>query len=337
MIRIAIIVLMLGGGLVACHQWVPDESSTELNVQDFEAAWNYIETNYPLLEYKGLDWDEVYVEYRARAEQTVGDDFYQVLYDLIGELEDGHASILTLGGTKVRPHTPRRMIRDTGALDVFNLRNYFSVPLRIIANEAIEYQFITASIGYVRISTFGSMLVGRQDQFSEVVRYFENAEGLIVDVRENGGGSSVAFEPIVGYLIADTVPSGYQILVDEIIEPGFVPPHPDITFTKPIVILINGTAFSAAEIFADRFWQQSHVTLMGDTTAGGGMGSNTDPVFALPSGRAISLNTRAVLRGDSVPVEWNGVPPDIYVRQTAEDARNGIDRQLEAAIEFLQR
>ncbi len=328
--------LCISIGLLACHNLVPDESSTELNIRDFDAAWGFIDANYPLLEYKGLDWDQVYDDYRVRAEQTIGDDMYQVLYDLVGELEDGHASILTLGGTKVRPHTPRRMIRDTDAFNVFMIREYFEEPLLLIGNEAIEYQYVTESIGYVRISTFGNMLVGRQDEFAEVVRYFQDAEGLIVDVRENGGGSSVAFEPIVGYLISDTVVSGYQIRVNEIIEPGLIPPNPDITFTKPTVVLINGTSFSAAEVFADRFWQQTHVTLIGDTTAGGGMSSNSDPVFVLPSGRAISLNTFAVTRGDSVPIEWNGVPPDIIVRQTAEDARNGVDHQLEAAIEFLQ-
>ncbi len=320
---------------IGCHNLVPDDSSVELNIQDFEAAWTHIDLTYPLLDYKGIDWDEVYVDYRTRAEQTVGDDIYQVLYDMVGRLEDGHASVLTLGGTKVRPYTPSRMIRDANALDVNLIRKYFDKPLIVIANEAIEYQFITESIGYVRLSTFGSRLSGRQDEFAECVRYFQEADGLIIDVRENDGGGSSVYDPIVGYLISDTVFSGYQVKVNEVIEPGLIPPNQSLTFTKSIIILINGTTFSAGEVFADRFWQQSHVTLLGDTTAGGGMSSNTNPVFTLPSGKAISLNTSAVFRGDSIPIEWNGVPPDIYVRQTAADAVAGVDHQLEAAITRL--
>lgn len=40
-------------------------------------------------------------------------------------------------------------------------------------------------------------------------------------------------------------------------------------------------------------------------------------------------------RYDGLPFEWIGVPPDILVQQTKVDIENGIDKQLEYAIDLL--
>jgi C-terminal processing protease CtpA/Prc len=80
---------------------------------------------------------------------------------------------------------------------------------------------------------------------------------------------------------------------------------------------------------------------VGDTTGGGGgAGSNhsttTVSDFILPSGKMVSTPTGYFERYDGQPIEWLGVLPDIRVAQTAEDIRQGRDKQLEYAIEFLK-
>ena len=56
--------------------------------------------------------------------------------------------------------------------------------------------------------------------------------------------------------------------------------------------------------------QLQYVTLVGDTTAGGGVSSNGDPRHFLPSGKSISINYEAILKINGEPLEWNGVAPD---------------------------
>ncbi len=118
-------------------------------------------------------------------------------------------------------------------------------------------------------------------------------------------------------------------------EAGTILPQGGQQYTGPIVILINGTSFSAAEVFVEIMRQLDYVTVVGDTTAGGGVSSNGDPRHFLPSGKSISINYEAILRIDGEPLEWNGVPPDIRVLQTKADVDMKRDRQLQSAIEML--
>ena len=75
-----------------------------------------------------------------------------------------------------------------------------------------------------------------------------------------------------------------------------------------------------------------HVTLVGDTTAG--MGGITKD-FNLSSGKRMTTTCKFNKFNGNL-VQWNGVPPDILVKQTKEDIKKEIDRQLEYAIELLK-
>ncbi len=321
--------------MIGCHHLIVDETSSQLNALDFETAWEYINQNYPLIDYKDIDWVNVYMKYKARSENVVGDGIYQILFDMVGELQDGHASVVTLGGTKIRTFLPPRVAKSSGAFDPEVIRTYFDKKLLLTGNNTIAYEFIDNDIGYIRLSTFGSLLDGRQHEFAECLNYLSSAEGIIIDIRENDGGSSRVYDHITGYLISQDILSGYQISVREVIPPGTIKRNSSLNFTKPIILLINGTCFSAAEVFADRLRGQDHITLLGDTTAGAGMSTNADGLFLLPSGKGIDLNLSAIFRRDSIPIEWNGVPPDIYVSQDSTDAHSGIDHQLLEAMNIL--
>ncbi|MBN2396699.1 MAG: hypothetical protein JXC36_09630 [Candidatus Atribacteria bacterium] len=58
--------------------------------------------------------------------------------------------------------------------------------------------------------------------------------------------------------------------------------------------------------------------------------------YWLPNGKYIHIGTTYVLRYDGVPIEWNGVLPDIRAPQTKEDIDHGRDKQLEYAIGLLR-
>ena len=84
--------------------------------------------------------------------------------------------------------------------------------------------------------------------------------------------------------------------------------------------------------------QISTVTVVGDTTAGGSSGSTSSAPaeYKLPSGKTIFVGTTDLRRYDGLPWEWVGVSPDIRVEQTEQDIINGIDKQLEFAINMLK-
>jgi hypothetical protein len=83
-------VVVIISTLFSCKNLIVTEPETNLNVQDFEAAWKRIRDVYPYLDFKKINWDSIYTIYRPRAEAAQGDEFYLVLRDLLAELKDGH-------------------------------------------------------------------------------------------------------------------------------------------------------------------------------------------------------------------------------------------------------
>jgi len=328
--------------MLRCGEIIIPESESNLNVEDFESAWNHINSIYPVFEFKKIDWDSIHTVYRIRAEQAVGDEIYAVLFDLVAELKDGHAEIITVGGESFSTFTPPRYLRDEEAFDPNLTRQYFDKPLRVVGSKSIEYEFLPDNIGYVRFSTFGAGL-GLSDveiiinDMDLIINYFSEADGLIVDVRDNNGGFSSIFNQIIARLIDKPIKTESSFTVTDTIPPSTTTPAGPQQYTGPIVILINGTSISAPENFSDRLSQLDYVTLVGDTTAGAAVSftDSMDPRYFLPSGKSIKIGWNALLRIDGELYEWNGVPPDILVPQTKADIIMKRDKQLEFAIEFL--
>jgi C-terminal processing protease CtpA/Prc len=110
-------------------------------------------------------------------------------------------------------------------------------------------------------------------------------------------------------------------------------------YTNPVVLWINGASMSGAKLFPEVMKQLSNVTVVGDTTSVGGCNDVVEDIqgdYWLPSGKYIHIGTTYVLRYDDVPIEWNGVLPDIRMPHTKDDIDLGRDKQLKFAIELLR-
>ena len=323
-------------GLSNCDGDSSLEPGSAFKLEDFESAWSHIDSIYPLFDFKKIDWDSIHTVYRERIEQSGDNDFFAVVMDVVGELKDGHANVYTESGVKFRPYSPPRLLRDEEAFDLDVVRTYSGQPLLTTGNSTIHYEFVSDSIGYVYFSTFGNDLRNDVHDIDKVIDYFSQARGVIIDVRNNRGGGSAVYDPIIARFLASPLETESAFSVIGTRPPYTIAPQGSRQYTGPIVILINGSCFSATEVFAGRMRQLDYVSLVGDTTAGGGMSSNGDARHFLPSGGSIRVNYEAILRVDGQPIEWNGVPPDIRIVQTKTDIDNGQDRQLEFAMDFLK-
>ncbi|MBT8381628.1 MAG: hypothetical protein KJO59_04670, partial [Ignavibacteria bacterium] len=99
----------------SCKDFIVTEPESNLNVEDFDAAWNRINDVYPYLEFKNINWDSINTVYRPLAENAKGDEFYLVLRDFLAELKDGHVYYRTNGGGEVYPYYPERHFKDRHA------------------------------------------------------------------------------------------------------------------------------------------------------------------------------------------------------------------------------
>lgn len=288
---------------------------------------------YPYFQFKRIDWDSIHTAYRSRAEAAKGDEIFNVLYDVLAELKDGHVSLQTQGGSWVSTYIPPRVDKDRHAYSPLVVRKYFDRELRLAGNQVIEYEILSGNIGYVCITT----LVNEEpvlEGFDAALEYLKDTKGLIVDVRNNGGGTDNYSMGIVERLIPSAIDNlPYPLSGGGVHQGSLMYPRGPFQFTKPVVLLINGVCFSACEDFAEMMKHVPTVTAVGDTTAGA---SGAPQKFSLPSGKKINVSTKDIRRYDGLPIEWNGVTPDILVPQTEEDIKQGRDKQLEHAIKLLQ-
>jgi C-terminal processing protease CtpA/Prc len=317
-----------------CEDIFIKSGNDENNLEDFEKAWQGIDYVYPYFEVKNIDWDQIYQEYRPKAEIAKGDEIYTVLIDLISELKDQHPYIKFMGGCQATIYLSPRYIRDRDLFDPKVVKKYFDKEFNIAGKGYIEYQVLPDNIGYINISSLSPQNL--VSDFGRVLDYFANAKGIIIDVRHNMGGAADNSNKVLSYLINSDfqVPQAYylkQIVTQDPIKPN------GYEYSNPIVVLINGVSYSEAERFTEMMKQLPNVTAVGDTTGGGSAGSNgiRDEII-LPSGKIVHVGNFDFRRYDGRPWEWIGIEPDIQITNTQENLKKGIDNQLEYAIGLLK-
>ena len=321
--------------LAACTDLIVKPPASNLNVADFEAVWSTVDEYYPCLEFKGIDWDSLYTVYLPRAEAARGDEFYRVLHDLLGELRDGHVRYFTPGGSERYPWIPPRRLRDEGLYNPFVVRRYFDRDLELSPSGKIESGILSGNLGYVFLADFHEDYLIRD--FPAAMYRMRDTAGLIIDIRQRVGGSTANVAAVVSRFITEPLPWLAFIREGELLALTPCQPSGSSPYTGPVVVLINGLTFSAGELCSEMLKQLPQVTAVGDTTGGGGIGGTIPDTsrLVLPSGKRFEINYLELRRYDGVPIEWNGVPPDVRVVNTAADIAARRDLQLEFAIELL--
>jgi hypothetical protein len=328
---ISLVILFTG-----CGEMIVKPVNSNLNVEDFNSAWQRVNNVYPYLEFKKINWDSIYLVYKPRAEQAKGDEIYSVLIDMMGELKDMHVEVGTEGGRLVETYQAPRWLRDKYSYNPIVVRNYFDKELKVTGEGNIEYEIIPGNIGYIYIGSFN--VENLKDPFYKALNYVKDTKALILDIRHNNGGATQHAETIASRFITSSLEKPKSYLLGELILSTPITPQGSFQYVNPVVVLINGVCISAADYFPEVMKQISTVTVVGDTTAGASAGATLEvpAQYELPSGKKIFVGTLDLRRYDGLPWEWIGVAPDILVEQTREDLANGKDKQLEYAIRFLK-
>ncbi|MEM8996994.1 MAG: S41 family peptidase, partial [Acidobacteriota bacterium] len=210
---------------------------------------------------------------------------------------------------------------------------------------AFRWRMLPQNVAVVELNSFasGEAAAGFDAAFDEIAA----ADGVVFDLRSNGGGSSSE-----GYSILSTltdspfavssfrtlkyIPAfhawGYKTLRHE--STGNTrQPHGERHYRGPVAVLIGPETFSAAEDFAVAFDAMDRGALVGRATGG----STGQPLyFDLPGGGAARIVTKRDTYPDGRDFVGRGVQPDLVVTPTVEAFRTGRDLELEAALEVLR-
>ena len=303
--------------------------------QCFNMMWKTVDENYSYFEYKGINWNTIREKYAPKVNDNISQDsLYKVLADMLYELKDGHVN---LASTTDRS---RNWSWKDDYPDNFNVnfvfKQYFKKDFKITGS--LPNQILNDSIGYVRYSSFGNSVSDGDLDF--VMNRFKDMKGIIIDLRDNGGGSmSTVFKlmsrfverkTLVGYAHTKTG-KGHNDFSKPI--PFYaVPAKKRVPFTKPVVLLINRSCFSATTHFAGFMSILPNVTLVGDRTGGGG----GIPISAdLPNGWQYRFSATYQTTADGYNFEL-GMPPDIEITTGPKEELEGKDAIIEKAVEVIK-
>jgi C-terminal processing protease CtpA/Prc len=236
------------------------------------------------------------------------------------------------------PYKSPRQIKDKNAISKSVIRKHFNKRLK--SSKGVLYGITPASIGYICFKSFhNSSLI---DELPDIFKYLSNTKGLIVDLRSPRGGDYNVVLAFVNYFITTSMAKPELYILEKIDQPPFQPSESEYTYIKPVVVLINGITISAGELTTQILKQLPNVTVIGDTTCGGGGASSGHILkavgeYKLQNGVTIMVPTGYFKCYDGTHIEWNGVSPDIRIEQTESDINNGKDKQLEYAINYLNK
>jgi retinol-binding protein 3 len=172
-------------------------------------------------------------------------------------------------------------------------------------------QFLNGNIGYLKLDYFDSYLEYSRPVADAAMAFFKNSDALIIDLRENGGGSGEMVGYIAGFFFKDRTLTGtsYNRLTDST-EESFVTPQPaDKQLTNiDLYILTSKVTVSAAEALAYNLKYLKQAEVIGETSAGAanpGRVTRLNHLFTafIPNRHGMHIVTGKNWEGTGVPVD----------------------------------
>ena len=271
---------------------------------------DYVEIISPM---KGSPADEAGLQPNDKVIGVNGEDVTGVPGDLVLN------QILGPAGTDVT----LTIQRNGETFDVTITRGNIVVP-------TVESEMLEDNIAYVALYNYGDKTTEQlRESLTDLLE--EDPEGLILDLRDNGGGYLNTAIQVVSEFIGEGVVMYEQYGDGETYTYEAIPGG--LATEIPMVVLVNGGTASAAEITAGAIQDYDRAPLVGTTTYG--KGSVQTWVELEDDAGGVRVTIARWLTPDGRQISGEGLEPEYVVEMTEDDYEQGQDPQLEKAIEVL--
>lgn len=246
------------------------------------------------------------------------------------------------------------------AFDVTLTRAVINIP-------SVQLQLLDGGIALINVTVFGDKTTA---QFDEALRDAKgaNVKGIVLDLRNNGGGWVEAAQQMIGRFVDPSrgpalledkdngaqakmmlhtptpvppvgpgtptavIPTPTQAVLNVANpkrDPILAPEGSPTVYDLPLVVLINGGTASASEIVVGALQDYQRATLVGATTFGKG---SIQAVHEFKDGSSARITIAQWLTPTGRVIHKHGLQPDIAVEQP----QGGEDAQLQRALAFLR-
>lgn len=192
----------------------------------------------------------------------------------------------------------------------------------------VEFDMLPSGYGYIKISSFSdndllSILV-----WERAMRYFNENEvsGVILDLRNNGGGSGWLADQMAAYFFKEETIVGQsayyddstgEFFIDPDREESMIPPREELQYNGQVVVMVGPNCASACEFFSYDMTINDRAIVVGQYPSEGAGGSVEG--FYMPEDLYTQMTIGRVMDADgNIHLEGKGVAPDLRVPVTAE-------------------
>lgn len=325
--------ILLIGALIFSSSCLKDEYTDTTPKGVFRALWKTMDEHYCFFELKSLDWDSIYQVYDSRVDNRMDSEtLFYLMADMLSQLRDGHVNLSA--AHDISRYWFAGINQPANYSGEVVARYYLGVDYRSAAGMA--YKILDDNVGYIRYSSFENGIGA--GNLSQVLSHFSLCQGIIIDVRSNGGGSLVNADILASRFTEQPVHYGYMMYKTgkghhDFSTPTALTLHPysGLRWKKPVVVLTNRGCYSATNSFVNIMRQLPLVTIMGDKTGGGGgMPFSSE----LPNGWSIRFSASPMTDANLHSIE-QGLEPDIRVTTDSLSLLKGIDTIIESARRHL--
>lgn len=214
------------------------------------------------------------------------------------------------------------------------IKSYEFTRQKITVNQ-VEGSIVNDNIGYIKISSFDEETANQfKEKYDELQA--QNIKGLIIDLRNNGGG--IVSEALD---IADYMTDKDSVLLYEVDKTGkeiTKKAKQNPTINIPIVVLVNKNTASSSEILSGALKDLGKAKIVGTKTYGKGV---IQEILTLPDGSGLKITTEEYQTPSRKKIHKVGIEPDVVV-ELPEDVKNifnvepAADTQMQKAIELLK-
>lgn len=329
--------LLFAGVLLLLTACVREDYYDNTRRGNYEALWKIMNEHYCFFSYKqqeiGVDWDDVHARYATQVnEQMTNAQLFEVLCKMLAELKDGHVNLAApfdFGRNWSFHEDYPAQYNDSIA------KLYLGYDYAITAG--LKYVILDDNIGYVRCETFEDAI--GDGNVSAMLQSLASCNGLIIDVRGNGGGQLTAAQTLASHFTNEKILVGFVSHKtgkgrDDFSSPRKLylePASGGVRWQKPVVVLTNRAVYSAANDFVKCMKYCPKVTIMGDHTGGGsGMPFSSE----LPNGWVVRYSSVIYYDRDMQHTEF-GIAPDVSIVMSGADIAQKKDTYIEKAREYL--
>ncbi len=324
--------LLLALSVAGCDGLAVTDARATSREAMFDQVWSDFDRYYAFFPSDGLDWSQARAEYCPQAAAARTDqELAAVIGQMLIRLHDQHVTLYTPFGTYA--DTLARRPQRLNTIVVAYYVNTVMTP-----GGHMAYGHIGSDVGYIRIPSFQGT---DWTDIDEPLTRLPGRRGMIIDIRENGGGNELMARQVAGrFLGADRLARYLRYRngpghndFSHYVEDHAGPVGPS-TFQGNVVVLTDHRSFSAAESFVLFLQGAPRVTIVGDSTGGA---SGRPIARELPNGWTYRLSSWQEFTPRKVSYERVGLAPDSLVLADSLALTHGFDRQLEAAIRIARR